>query len=166
MFTLKYKFEPFMHINECYDNITEIKNMLYQLGNPATQNCRFSDCKINKMADVALSQTASTQLHQLVPNFDCAGGTVKIGTAKVGPTRNQMYSGCAFPQPLVFSPWVKYGQYLLNPCINHPGYRVNAQTRCLTSHFEEAQSRAFMSKCRMGQENFWISMISVTKLQV
>ena len=29
MFTLKYKFEPFMHINECYDNITEIMNMLY-----------------------------------------------------------------------------------------------------------------------------------------
>ena len=92
MFTLKYKFEPFMHINECYDNITEIKNMLYQLGNPATQNCRFSDCKINKMADVALSQTASTQLHQLaLPTvIGVPGGTVQTRIAKVGSAQIQM----------------------------------------------------------------------------
>ena len=56
----------------------------------------------------------------------CPGGTVKIGTAKVSLARNQMYTGCAFPQPLVYSPWVKYGQYfMLKPCINHLGYRVD-----------------------------------------
>ena len=40
-----------MNINEFYDDITETINMLYQLGNPDTQNCCFIDCTFKQMAD-------------------------------------------------------------------------------------------------------------------
>ena len=89
MFTLKYKFEPFMHINECYDNITEIMNMLYQLGNPATQNSRFSDCKINKMAGPR-QLSCTSQLLALPTVIGVPGGTVQTRIAKVGSAQIQM----------------------------------------------------------------------------